>query len=157
MTPEQRALRDTLAAVPGRAAALGAALAAIGRDPDAPLAPGEWSAREVVLHLAAVDEEVWHPRLDALVREDFPHWPWVEPGPLAGPGVERFEGALAAFAERRAATVARLDALDDAGWRKVGRHETFGLLDVAALLRIAIDHDAEHLAQLALEGRPTTD
>lgn len=148
MTPAQQALRDTLAGSPGRAAELAAGLVASGRDPDAPVAPGEWSAREVVLHLAAVDEEVWHPRLDALVREEFPHWPWVEPGPWSGPGVERFDGALAAFAERRAATVARLDALDDAAWAKVGRHETFGLLDVAALLRIAIDHDAEHLGQL---------
>lgn len=138
---------DGLARGP-RVAELVAGLVASGREPDAPVAPGGWSAREVVLHLAAVDEEVWHPRLDALVRDDFPQWAWVEPGPWAGPGVDRFDGALAAFAERRAVTVARLDALDDAGWSKVGRHETFGLLDVAALLRIALDHDAEHLAQI---------
>lgn len=146
MTPTQRTLRDSLAGAPARAVALAAAASG---SPDLAPAPGEWSLREVVLHLAAVDEEVWHPRLDALVAEAFPHWPWVEPGPWAGPGVETFAGAVAVFGERRAATIARLDALDDAGWAKVGRHETFGILGVAALLQIALNHDEEHLAQIA--------
>jgi hypothetical protein len=146
MTPDQSGLRDALAATPGRAAA-----AAISSpvSPDAAPAPGEWSAREIILHLAAVEEEVWHARLDALEREDFPHWPWVEPGPWAGPGDETYLGALAIYSARRAATVARLDALEAHGWAHQGRHATYGILDVAALLRIALDHDEEHLAQIA--------
>ncbi len=144
MTPEQRALRDALAGMPGRIRAAGAALG----DPNAPAIPGEWSAREVTLHLAAVDEIVWQPRLDALVAEAFPHWPWVEPGLWSGPGDATFEGALAAFSRLRAATIARVDALDDAGWARRGIHATFGELDVAALLRIELDHDEEHLAQI---------
>lgn len=145
MTPDQRRLRDALADTPRRAAA-----AAISSPvpPDAPPAPAEWSAREVILHLAAVEEEVWHARLDALEREDFPHWPWVEPGLWAGPGDETYPGALAIYSARRAATVARLDALEEHGWAHRGRHATYGNLDVAALLRIALDHDEEHLAQI---------
>ncbi len=146
MTPEQQRLRDGLASVPGRAAA---AVSASRVPPDAAPAHGEWSARAILLHLTAVEEEVWHVRLDALATETFPHWPWVEPGLWIGPGVETFEGALALYTERRTATVARLDALDEAGWTHQGRHDTFGILDVAALLRIAADHDEEHLGQLA--------
>ncbi len=144
MTPGQRELRDALAALPARIRAAATAIA----DPSARPAPGEWSAREVVLHLAAVDEEVWHPRLDALQAEDFPHWPWVEPGQWAGPGDATFDGALDAFMALRAATIARLDALDDAGWARRGLHATYGELDVAAMLRIVRDHDEEHLAQV---------
>lgn len=141
MTPEQQALRDAISAAPAQ---IGAASAG----PVASPPPGEWSAREVVLHLVAVEEQVWHARLDALATEAFPRWPWVEPGLWSGPGDGTLEGALAAFAERRAATVARLDALDAGGWQRRGRHDTYGALDVAALLRIALDHDAEHLAQV---------
>ena len=144
LTPEQRTLRDALAAMPGRIRTAALSLA----DPDAPPAPGEWSAREVTLHLAAVDEDVWQPRLDALVAEAFPQWPWVEPGTWDGPGSDTFEGAVRTYADLRAATVARLDALDDAGWARRGHHATFGDLDVVALMRIALDHDEEHLAQI---------
>ena len=146
MTPDRRRLRDALAGVPGRAAAAARASAV---PPDTAPAPGEWSAREVLLHLAAVEEEVWHARLDALATETFPHWPWVEPGLWSGPGDRSWDGALEAFRTRRAATIARLDALDLAGWLRTGRHDVYGILDVAALLRILLAHDEEHLAQIA--------
>ena len=146
MTPEQRRLRDALAAVPERliAAATSSPIA-----PDDAPEPGEWSAREVVRHLAAVEAEVWHVRLDALATESFPHWPWVEPGLWSGAGDGTFDSALEVYAARRAATLARLDALDEAGWTRSGRHVVFGILDVAAMLRILLDHDEEHLAQVA--------
>lgn len=145
VTPTQQRLRDALASTPARAAA---AATARGRDPETAPEPGEWSAREVVLHLAAVEEEVWQARLDALATESFPRWPWVEPGLWSGPGDGTFDGAFEAYAVRRAATLARLDALDEAGWRRTGRHDVFGVLDVAAMLRILLDHDEEHLAQI---------
>jgi len=145
MTGDQQRLRDALAAVPERVAV---AARASATPPDTAPAPGEWSARENVLHLTAVEGEVWHPRLDALVTETFPHWPWVEPGLWSGPGDDTFEGALAAFAMERAGTIARLDALDPEGWAHQGHHDTYGVLDVAALLRIALAHDENHLAQI---------
>jgi hypothetical protein len=40
------------------------------------------------------------------------------------------------YAARRAATLARLDALSAAGWARTGRHAVYGVLDVAAMLRI---------------------
>ena len=140
MTPGQRGLRDRLAAVPARVAraAAGAAL------PPA----GEWSAREIVLHLVAVEDEVWHSRLAQLDRESNPHWPWTEPGLAAFPGDGSLDTVVPAFASRRADTVARLDALDDVGWSRAGTHATYGRLDVAALLRLALEHDEEHLASL---------
>jgi hypothetical protein len=116
-----------------------------------PPPPGEWAAREVILHLAIVDEAVWHPRLDSLLAagDEPPRWSWVEPGLWSGPGDDSVAGALAAYRERRAATIARLEALGDAGRQRYGIHDTYGRLDVPALLRILADHDAEHLDQLA--------
>jgi DinB family protein len=137
MTPEQRLLRDALTAVPDHLAAV---------IPGAPPAPaGEWTPREVLLHLLAVEEEVWHARLRQLATETEPRWPWFEPG-LATLDADSWEAALEAFAAARRATVASLDALDDAGWARTGVHERFGRLDVVALMQRALDHDEEHIA-----------
>jgi len=131
-----------LAAIPARLAETA------HRAPPPP--PGEWSPREVVCHLVAVEAEVWHARLDALWESaSEPHWPWVEPRPWDGDGSETLDGALAAFATRRSATLDRLARLDDAGWRRTGVHATYGRIDVGRLIEIASDHDREHLDSLA--------
>ena len=110
---------------------------------------GEWSAREVVCHLIAVEGEAWHVRLDSLRASiDEPLWSWTEPGPWDGRGSETLETALLAFGTRRAATIERLTRLDDTGWRRTGLHPTFGRQDVAAVMQTALDHDREHIAGL---------
>lgn len=143
MTGDRASLEGLLVAAPARAAELAARA---GIPP-----PGEWSAREVILHLAVVDELVWHPRLDSLLAAgpEPPRWSWVEPGLWSGLGDDSVAGALAAFGQRRAATIARLETLGEEGWLRYGIHVTYGRLDVPALLRVLADHDAEHLGQLA--------
>ena len=74
-------------------------------------------------------------------------------GPNPGPTPE-LEGSsldhiLAVFAEARHQTVATVRAFDEAGWARHGTHATYGVLDVAGLLRMAVEHDEEHLAGLA--------
>jgi hypothetical protein len=114
-----------------------------------PPAEGEWSAREVVCHLVAVEDEAWHVRLDSLrASTDEPRWSWTEPGPWDGRGSETLETALLAFGTRRAATIERLTRLDEPGWRRTGLHPTFGRQDVAAVMQTALDHDREHIAGL---------
>ena len=145
MTPAQEALCLDLASTSTRIveAAKGHA------DPSVPVVAGEWSARDVALHLAAVEVGVWHVRLDALATESFPEWPWVEPDRWPLPEGSGFDAAVDAFTAQRAATVGRLEELDDAGWQRRGKHATFGVLDVTALMRIVLDHDEEHLRQIA--------
>jgi hypothetical protein len=112
-------------------------------------APGEWGAAEIVRHLIAVEDEVWQTRLARLAAEDRPHWPWTEPGLAPGfDGVPLAE-VVAAFAAARAVTAETVRALDAASWARTGTHETYGVLDVEGLLRIAVDHDSQHLASLA--------
>ena len=134
-------LARELAAIPRL---LGAAARTEPPPPD-----GEWTAREVVCHLIAVEGEAWHVRLDSLWEAtDEPHWTWTEPGPWDGPGSETLETALLTFGTRRAATIERLTRLDDAGWRRTGIHETFGRQDVVKVMTTALEHDREHIAGL---------
>jgi hypothetical protein len=114
----------------------------------APLADGEWTPEQIVRHLIAVEMVVHQARLLDVALHDTPAWSWTEPGPWEGEPDLDLDGVLARFAELRAATVARIRALDDDGWRRTGKHATYGKLDVAGLLRLATDHDDEHLRSL---------
>jgi hypothetical protein len=132
-----------------RLATFPAALAEAARAaPQEPPAPGEWSPIEIVRHLIAVEEEVWHRRLDQLRTEDHPRWRWVEPGQWLGSPAAGLDDVLASHARVRAETLKILDALGPDGWAGTGTHDTYGVLDVAGLMTVAADHDDEHLQGL---------
>ena len=135
--------------VAARLGAFPARLAAAARaaPQDAP-GPGEWTPAEIVRHLIAVEELVWHVRLGQLGTEDHPRWVWVEPGQWLGAPGAGLDDVLAAHAAARATTLARLDELGPDGWARTGTHDTFGVLDVAGLMAVAADHDDEHIRSL---------
>jgi hypothetical protein len=118
---------------------------------DRPVPPGEWTPAEVVRHLMAVEGEVWLARLATLVAGGEPRWSWTEPDPLRGFEDAPLEEVLGYFGRLRASTLDFLRLFDGDGWARTGVHETYGRLDVAGLLRLAIDHDEEHLMGLAAE------
>lgn len=119
--------------------------------PGRPISAGEWGPAEVARHLIAVEAEVWKSRLARVANEDDPHWAWTEPGLAAGFDDASLDSILDAYASARAANVATIRALDDAGWARHGTHATYGVLDVAGLLRLAIDHDDSHLQGLGAD------
>jgi hypothetical protein len=137
------ALVEAVASFPARLSELARGAA------DRPVAAGEWGPCEVVRHLVAVERVVWWARLASIRDEDDPRWPWTEPGPEPGLEDVPLEHLLALFAAERAATVAILDSFDEATWARAGVHAAYGRLDVAGLLRVATEHDAEHLRALA--------
>jgi hypothetical protein len=139
---DRTALVERFASFPGRLAE--AARAAEGR----PVPTGEWTPSLVVRHLMAVEGEVWLARLVSLVGGGEPRWSRMEPGPLPGFDDASLDDVLGLFGRLRASTVDYLRIFDDAAWTRAGVHETYGRLDVAGLLRLAIDHDEEHLAGL---------
>lgn len=141
--PAERAeLVERFASFPGRLA--DAARAADER----PVPAGEWTPAEVVRHLMAVEGEVWLARLATLAAGGEPRWSWTEPGPLPGFDDASLVDVLGLFGRLRASTVDFLGMFDDAAWARTGVHATYGRLDVAGLLRLAIDHDEEHLQGL---------
>jgi hypothetical protein len=143
MTAERTTLLERLARFPERVDA--AARAAAER----PTPPGEWTAQQVGRHLIAVEIEVHQARFHDLATQDSPSWTWQEPGPWPAEPELGLDGVLARFAGVRGETVARYRALDEAGWARAGRHATFGAVDAEGLLRLAVEHDEEHLAGLS--------
>lgn len=109
---------------------------------------GEWTPELVVRHLIAVETGVHQARLRDLATLDDPRWSWTEPAPWTGEPSLDLDALLDRFAALRAATLATVGALDDAGWARTGTHDRLGVWDVAGLMRNAVDHDEEHLGGL---------
>ena len=142
-TADRAEIVGRLAAIPDRLAE--AARSAVDR----PVPAGEWGPPEVVRHLIAVEEVVWHSRLRQLGAADRPTWPWVEPEPWRGDAGATLDELLATYEARRRETVAILDGFDDETWGRTGIHATWGEINVAALMVRALDHDDEHIAGFA--------
>jgi hypothetical protein len=136
------ALVEAFAGFPERLGA--AALAAADR----PVSTGEWGSAETIRHLIAVEDEVWQVRFGQIASGHHPQWTWTEPGLALGMVAASLAEMLATFAARRASTVATVRGFDADAWERSGTHETYGVLDVAKLLRLANDHGEEHLAAL---------
>lgn len=116
---------------------------------DARPAPGAWSPREIVHHLA--DSEMTSAlRLRRLIAEDAPA--------IIGYDQEHYartlfydrpiEGSLEAFKAARAATAEILDRLDEAQWQRAGTHSQSGRYDVETWLRIYAQHAHGHADQI---------
>ncbi len=146
MTPRDALRRAELlalfAATPDRASAEVAA--AEGRSVPA----GEWTPGEIIRHLIAVDQEVWGPRLRQLAEGLSPTWTWVEPRFDNGPADRPIAVLLDTFTSGRQALVEHVRSLDPDGWARSGTHHSMGVLDVSAMLRETVAHDAEHLAAI---------
>ncbi len=126
----------------------GAMLHRLGDAATAPGPDGGWTPVRIVVHLAAVDAEVWTPRFRQLAAHDHPSWPWTEPD-LAGRPDPSPDEASEAFCAARAKVVETVAAMDEAALRCTGVHARFGELDAVGLLGEVLRHDAGHLASLA--------
>ena len=112
-------------------------------------APGEWSPREIVHHLA--DSEMTSAiRLRLLIAEDAPT--------LLGYDQEVFvrrlypdrpiEPSLFAFQAARTATTPILRRLSEEEWRRAGTHSESGSYTVEEWLRIYSGHAHDHAGQI---------
>ena len=116
---------------------------------DARPAPGKWSAREIVHHLA--DSEMTAAvRLRLLLAEDRPE--------IKGYDQDEFarrlyydrphEGSLELFRLVRSATVGILERLTPAEWLREGTHSEMGAYGVETWLRVYAAHAHKHARQI---------
>jgi DinB superfamily len=116
---------------------------------DAHPAPGKWSAREIVHHLA--DSEMTSAvRLRLLVASDRPQ--------IMGYDQDEFsrrlyynrpiEGSLAAFKAARQTTAEILERMTEAEWRREGTHSEIGRYSVDQWLEIYSVHAHDHARQI---------
>ena len=112
-------------------------------------AVGEWSAREVVHHLA--DSETMSTiRLRRLLAEDQPIIQAYDEAEFARRlHYDRpVDESLAVFAAVRRSNLQLLDALTDDEWQRTGTHSEEGPYSVEAWLRIYAAHGHDHADQI---------
>ena len=135
-----------------------AAVAAVGPDRlDQRPAPEEWTAREVVHHLA--DSEMTSAiRLRRLLAEDDPVIDGYDEAEFARRlHYDRpIEASLEALRAARRTTADILRRLDDDGWGRAGTHTESGRYDVETWLRIYAEHAHDHADQLRRAGGART-
>jgi DinB superfamily len=112
-----------------------------------PMAPGEWSALQVVGHLFDVDV-VYGFRWRLALTEDTPEYPGYDEkawSQLARPAPQRL---LDAFAALRDANSALLRSLSEADLRRSAIHAEQGSEDLQRMIDKVAGHDLAHLNQL---------
>ena len=121
---------------------------------DAAPAPGKWTARQIVHHLA--DSEMTAAvRFRLLVAEDRPA--------IKGYDQDRFadrlhyerghEASLELFRATRAATAELMMCLDEADWLREGTHTEVGRFGLDTWLRIYAPHAHRHADQIRVARR----
>ena len=142
-------LRDALAVIPDRVAALAAGLDArtLRERPE----PGEWSMKEVLAHLMELESRLFLPRFRLMATQNRPRFEAFDPIAWARERDRRegrFEDDLAAFRRARAETLAFLATLPPGAEERPGLSGHFGPVTLAQYATHAADHDLEHLAQM---------
>jgi len=146
-----RQTRDRLVAryVDGCRAVADALKGATEAELDARPAPGKWSAREIVHHLAD-SEVVSAVRLRLLLAEDRPAIRVYDQDEFARR--LHYDRPIAASAEAfravRTATAEILARMTEAEWGREGTHSQHGRYTVERWLELYADHAVNHAAQI---------
>jgi len=113
--------------------------------------PGEWSMKEVLVHLMELDSRLFLPRFRLMATEDRPRFESFDPiawGRERDRRQGRFEDDLATFRRARAETLAYVATLPRGAGERPGLSGHFGPLTLAQYATHMADHDLEHLAQM---------
>jgi DinB superfamily len=127
---------------------------------DAHPAPGKWSGREIVHHLA--DSEMTSAiRLRRLIAEDAPMIQGYDQDEFARRLYydRPIEASLRAFRAARESTAEILDRMTDTEWAREGSHSESGRYTVERWLEIYADHAHNHAEQIRrarASARPST-
>jgi hypothetical protein len=117
---------------------------------DARPGPDEWTAREVVHHMA--DSEMTSAiRLRRLIAEDAPTIQGYDQEDYAQRlfyGERPIESSVEAVAAARQTTAEILDRLDEGQWARRGTHTESGAYGVETWLEIYADHAHDHADQI---------
>ena len=114
-----------------------------------PPGDSEWTAREVIHHLAD-SESMAYIRLRRLIAEDAPQIQgYDEPEWARRLHYDRpIEPSLAVLASVRAASLQLLESLSPAEWARTGTHTESGRYSVEGWLQIYAAHPTEHADQI---------
>ena len=114
---------------------------------DDPARVGAWTLRDVAAHLAATETECFEPRIRAMAAGERPRFDYYSNDERDFDGVS-LQAALNEWADTRNRLIDFVRSLSEEERSRVGVHTKFGELTVDGYLRVALDHDQDHLKSL---------
>jgi hypothetical protein len=114
---------------------------------DVPARVGAWNLRDIAAHLAASERECFEPRIRAMAAGERPEFEFYSNDDRDFDGIT-LQSAINEWTETRARLMDYVRGLNEEERARVGVHKKFGELTVDGYLRIALDHDQDHLRSL---------
>lgn len=113
-------------------------------------APGKWSIKEIVRHLADVELAYGFRYRMMLAQETPPLQPFDQDLWATNLVYQRADlpSALATFGAVRAENVALARRVGRGAWSRQGQHPQYGTVSVQQMLDHLVHHDANHLGQI---------
>lgn len=139
-------LIDELSGTPGRLRAIPSE--AVNA---APRSNEVWGAPEIVAHMGDI-ERVYRGRITEILHQDSAYIRAVDPDALARThdyASRELADSVEEFGQERTETLSLLFNLALKDWEKTGIHYKHGEISVEELIERLIDHDTEHLTEIA--------
>lgn len=114
---------------------------------DAPDRVGAWTLRDIAAHLATTERECFEPRIRAMAAGERPEFEYYSNDERDFDGIS-LPTALAEWTDTRSRLIDFVRGLSEEERARVGVHKKFGELTVDGYLRIALEHDQDHLLSL---------
>jgi hypothetical protein len=114
---------------------------------DDPARVGAWTLRDVAAHLAATEKECFEPRIRAMAAGERPEFEFYSNDNRDFDHIA-LKSALEEWADSRRRLLDFVRGLTDEERNRVGVHAKFGEVTVDGYLKIALDHDRDHLRSL---------
>ncbi|OLC25773.1 MAG: hypothetical protein AUG06_03985 [Actinobacteria bacterium 13_1_20CM_2_65_11] len=114
---------------------------------DAPDRVGAWTLRDIAAHLATTEKECFEPRIRAMAAGERPEFEYYSNDERDFDGIT-LRDSLNEWTETRARLIDFVRGLSEEERARVGIHKKFGELTVDGYLRIALEHDQDHLVSL---------
>ncbi len=119
----------------------------VSAEPNTRPAPTEWSYAEVAAHMLQVEIECFWHRIQRITTEDEPEFSYyLNTGWNFGP--ISITDAVSEWIVWRKRVIALIESLNDEQLAREGVHSYFGRITPLDVLKIAVDHDAEHFLDL---------
>jgi hypothetical protein len=109
---------------------------------------GDWGPALILTHLTDV-EKLYRGRMQLILTQETPYLKSANPAGKIDNSPREFRPELEAFAMERGETISLLMNLALKDWERTGIHDEYGELSVEDITERLIEHDNEHLAQMA--------
>ena len=112
---------------------------------------GGWSIKEMLGYFVDTDREVWWPRIEAILRDEYPSFADIDPLELARAHdwqSQPLDEILSQLVRSRWDYAMKLNDISPAEFERSGEHAVLGNISILRILQILVAHDDHYLHKI---------